>query len=493
MIAVNILSKSQYIKGKQCSKALWYSYHRKDLLPEADTQAEIRFESGREVGELARQLFPGGHLIDCKPWEIEKSLQDTSQLIQSDIAILYEAAVLAPDGAYARVDILEKSKLQPNRWNIIEVKSSTSVKDSHLDDAAMQYYTFSAAGYVIDKCFILHINNEYVRQGDINLAALFKQVDITDMVLSQQTGIPARVESLSRLVTQAKEPQVNIGSHCSSPFDCNFKDHCWKDVPEYSIFDVLTVKKALEVSASTGSYFVKDIPVENIPKGAKAIDLRSHLENSIYADVSKLQAFINPLQYPLYYLDFETIGPAVPMYDGTKPYQNIPFQFSLHIEHAAGKLENKGYLHWHQTDPREEFIVNLLRECGSSGPIIVYNQSFEAGCVSALAEAFPQYAPALLALNARMVDLLVPFKQRWLYHPKQNGSASIKAVLPAFTEKGYEELGIADGMAASNKYFSFMQGNLSENEKSRLYSDLIAYCELDTYAMVELMRIVRSY
>lgn len=150
-------------------------------------------------------------------------------------------------------------------------------------------------------------------------------------------------------------------------------------------------------------------------------------------------------------------------------------------------------LHWQQTDPREEFVEQLLKQCGISGHIIVYNKAFEAGCVTALAEVFPQHATALLALNQRMVDLLVPFKQRWLYHPKQNGSAYIKSVLPAFTGKSYEELDIAEGSAASEQYMAFMLGKLAETEKEKLYSDLIAYCEMDTHAMVELMRIARSY
>lgn len=487
---MEMISKSQYIKGKQCTKALWYHHHRKDLLPKKDDKAEGRFETGREVGELARQLFPGGMLVDSKPWEIEQSLQLTQELIQQDASVIYEAAALAPDGAYARADILVKT--DTDAWNMVEVKSSTSVKDYYLDDASMQYYAFTQAGYKIDRCLILHINNSYVRHGELDLVALFIQADITDQVHAQQPAIPALVASLRALISQAHEPQIAIGPQCSAPFDCDYQYHCWKDVPEYSIFDVLTAKKAFELAAATGSYQVKDIPTGNIPKGAKSIDLRCYLENTSHADKTKLQEFLKPLQYPLYYLDFETLGPAVPMYDGTKAYQPVPFQFSLHIEHAADNLESKGYLHWQRTDPREEFVEQLLKQCGTSGPIIVYNKAFEAGCITALAEFFSQYATALLSLNVRMVDLLVPFKQRWLYHPKQNGSASIKAVLPAFTGKSYDELDIAEGSAASEQYMAFMLGKLNVQESEKLYSDLIAYCEMDTYSMVELMRIARA-
>lgn len=485
-----VLSKSQYLKGKQCPKALWYQHHRKDLLPELDSTAEARFEAGREVGELARQRFPGGQLIDCKAWEIEESLEQTQTLVRNGTSIIFEAAACAADGAYARVDILVRNAA--GNWDIVEVKSSTGVKEYHLDDAALQYYAFTQAGYTIDRCRILHINNNYVRQGALDVQSLFADIDITGHVLAQQVSISTLVASLRSLIAQPDEPAIDIGPQCNTPFECNYQHHCWREVPDYSVFNVLQADKAFAQAVASGSYLVKNIPHAQIPKG-KLLDVQCYLSNAPNIESGKLREFTRFLEFPIYYLDFETIGPAVPLYDGTRPYQAIPFQFSLHIEHAPDKLESKGYLHWHQTDPREEFTEALLAECGTSGPIIVYNKTFEAGCVKQLAEVFPQHTEALLALNERMVDLLVPFKQRWLYHPKQNGSASIKAVLPAFTGKSYEELDIAEGSAASDKYLAFMRGKLTEAEKEKLYSDLIAYCELDTYAMVELMRLIRTY
>lgn len=373
---------------------------------------------------------------------------------------------MAADGTYARADILVR--IDANTWNLIEVKSSTSVKDYHLDDASVQYYAFTQAGYKIDRCLILHINNTYTRQGALDLNELFTQANITDLVLAQQPAIPALIAALQGTISQMQEPQIAIGPHCAAPFECNYHHHCWQEVPEYSIFNILQAKKAFELVASSGSYHVKDIPAAQIPR-SKAIDVRCHLENTPHIDKLKLQEFVAFLQYPIYYLDFETIGPAVPLYDGTKPYQAVPFQFSLHTEHVPDRLESGGYLHWQKTDPREEFAEQLLKQCGIAGPIIVYNKAFEAGCIKVLAEAFPQHAVALLALNERMVDLLVPFKQRWLYHPKQNGSASIKAVLPAFTDKSYEDLDIAEGSAASDQYLAFMQGKLTEAERDMRY------------------------
>ena len=411
-----ILSKSQYIKGMQCPKALWYQHHRKDLLSGLDSSAEARFAAGREVGELARRRFPNGQLIDCKAWEIEASLEQTRALIAQNTPAVFEAAACSPDGAYARVDILLRNAT--GNHEIIEVKSSTGVKDTHLDDVALQYYAFTQAGYPIDRCSILHINNSYVREGEIDLEALFTEVDITDLVSARQVAIPSVIGSLHGIIAQLDEPTIAIGQHCKVPFECNYQHHCWREVPEYSVFDVLQGEKAFALAATTGSYLVSDIPHSQIPK-SKTIDVACYLSNTHHVEAVKLQEFARFLDFPIYYLDFETISPAVPLFDGTRPYEAVPFQFSLHIEHAADRLESKGYLHWHPTDPREEFAEALLAQCGIAGPIIVYNKSFEAGCVKRLAEFLPQHATALLALNERMVDLLVPFRQRWLYHPDQ--------------------------------------------------------------------------
>ena len=229
-------------------------------------------------------------------------------------------------------------------------------------------------------------------------------------------------------------------------------------------------------------------------KGAKVIELKAYRENQTIINKPALAEFLKSLQYPLYFLDYETISHPIPMFSGTKPYQQVPFQFSLHIQETPESLlEHKQFLHTFRTDPREEFTEKLVSVMGNSGSVIVYNQKFEEGCNDDLAEAFPQYAAQIKAINARMVDLLTPFSKRWAYHPAQCGSASIKKVLPAFTEESYEGLEIANGANASGLYLEFMQKGLPAAAKEKLWADLTAYCELDTFAMVKLLEVLDGF
>lgn len=486
------ISKSQYLKGSQCQKAFWYLHNRKDLKPVIDAATQERFDVGKEVGELAQQCFPGGVLIEAKPWEFAESAQKTKEIIENGAETIYEAAALAPNGAaYARADILTK---ESEGWHLIEVKSSTSVKDYHYVDTTLQYYAFTQAGYDIKKCSLMHINKEYTRQGEIDPKELFEIVDITDELVLRQADIPDHLDELTHIVKLPDEPEVKIGSHCTDPYDCDYKHHCWKEVPTFSVFNVLYGKKAEEVADITGSYDPVDIPDEHIPSGAKAKDVKSYKEGKSHIEPEKIKGFLDSLIFPLHYVDYETIGPAIPMFDNTQPYKPVPFQFSHHLEESPeDTLKHRQFLHWHPNDPREEFIEALIEMCGDEGSVVVYNKSFEAGCNTKLAEAFPEHKEALMKINDRMVDLYLPFKNRWVYHPNQNGSASIKAVLPAFTEISYEELEIAEGAEASRQYLQLLKGNLSEEEKTKLFSDLTAYCEQDTWAMTRLIKVLRGY
>lgn len=236
-----------------------------------------------------------------------------------------------------------------------------------------------------------------------------------------------------------------------------------------------------------GSYDIKNIPQKLFPTGAKVTDINCHQENKTHIDKDKIKGWLRGLQYPLYFLDYETLMPAIPLFESTRPYQQIPFQFLLHIQNNLDdELQHFEYLHKEKSDPREEFIKKLIEVCGNSGSIICYNQSFEKTRNKELAEDFPQYAESLEAINRRVVDLMEPFQKRFIYSPKQQSSVSIKAVLPAFTELNYKEMGIADGSEAMGAYLNFIKGKIADEAK--LMEDLSAYCKLDTYAMVELVK-----
>jgi hypothetical protein len=487
------LSKSEYVKGLQCPKALWFQRFRKSLKPEINVAAQAQFDTGNETSLLAQSYYPDGVKITSHYSQIASGEKLTRKVIAKGHTIIYEATAISPvDGSHARIDIFRKVE-GSDAWDLIEVKSTTSVKSTHIDDMALQFHAFSDAGYQINKCYMMIIDNTYVRSGKIDLLSLFRLEDISSQVHKKQAEVKVQVEKLLTTLDMNNQPTEEIGARCNGPFECEYKSYCWQKVPEYSIFNIFSAKKADSIVKIAESYEIKDIPSKFSPSVIKKIDIEAYLTGNIVKDKIKIDGFLRHIQYPLYYLDYETIGPAIPLFDGTKPYEQIPFQFSLHIQNtAADELEHFEFLFREKTDPRKAFTQSLIKLCGSEGSIIVYNKSFEAACNNKLGAVFPAYAEGLKKINQRMVDLLVPFKKRWLYSPTQKGSASIKAVLPAFSTLDYKELEIAGGGEASSKYQDFAKGNISNQEADSLFENLSKYCSLDTYAMFVLIEKMRT-
>lgn len=484
------ISKSQYVKGLQCPKALWLYRHRKDLAPEIDAQTQARFDAGNEIGTLAMSYFDGGVEVKNAYWDVKGAIESTQQFIKDGHDIIFEATAMHPvDGGYSRIDILKRVS-GSDEWDLIEVKSSTSVKDYHLDDMAFQYHVFNGAGYKIRKCFMMVLDNSYIRAGDIDPKSLFKLEEISSEVFSKQAEVEAVAGQLGYVLERKKEPGVSIGARCFAPFECDYRDHCWKYVPDYSVYDVFQKKKAEELSRQHGVALEK-LPNHIRPGGVKGLDIDSYLNGETIIDIANIRGFLSQLQYPLYFLDYETINPAIPLFDGTRPYQQIPFQFSVHIQESPdAELVHHEYLHKEQTDPRRFFAEKLIDLCGVDGHVIVYNQSFEIARNNDLARDFPEYATALNAINSRVIDLLEPFRKRWLYNPSQKSSASIKTVLPAFTDLSYDDLEISHGGDAMLQYNSFINGSLPETEQPALWKNLVEYCKQDTYAMVLLLEVL---
>ena len=488
------LSKSQYIKGLQCPKALWFYKHRKDLAPEITPVKQAIFDTGHEVGHVAQEYFEGGIEVTADYWDIEKAVELTNKYREEGYKLVYEATAVHPvTGLYSRIDILRKVD-DSDAWDLIEVKSSTSVKDYHIDDLSFQYYVFKNAGYKIRDCFMMVIDNQYRRNGDIDPRGLLRMECITDQVLATQDEVEYWTAELLAIADSEIEPEVEIGARCNKPFECDYKEHCWKHVPEYSILNIYQAGKAEQVVHACGSYDINNIPDDLLPVGIKLIDISSYRNGTIHSDQQNIEKFLKRLENPLCYLDYETVWPAIPLYDGVRPYQQVPFQFSLHIQAGSDSaIEHHEFLHKDSSDPRKAFAEFLIEACGDRGSVIVYNQGFEEKRNQELAEDFPEFAESLLYINSRMVDLLIPFKNRWLYHPGQKGSASIKRVLPAFTDLDYEGMDIAEGADASRLYQHFVQGKLGEEEIEKMWRDLSEYCLLDTHAMVELVGTLKTF
>ena len=473
-----LLSKSKYLTGLQCPKLLWVQINDPKRLPQVDLSTQFIFDQGYLVGELAKKLFPEG--IDVPNDGFMENIAATGRLLNERIP-LFEAGILA-DQIYSRVDILRSAN--EDQWDIIEVKSSTSVKDVNIQDVAFQKHCCENQGLPINHCYLAYIINQYTKNGEINPQELFKIDDITDLVKEVGHGIHDRIDSMFENMAREKCPDIGIGPHCRDPYECALA-MCWDFLPENNIFNLYYGgKKCFEIYDS-GISTVKDIPNSYKLNGKQCIQRDCEVSGQPHVDGEAISDFLRTLQYPLYYLDFETIGPAVPLFDGTRPYQAVPFQFSLHVV-SDDKVNPKhfSFLTDSPDDPRPRFLYELKKVLGNAGSIVVYNQGFEEGILKELAKMFPEYDDWITGVRARLVDLLQPFRGFHYYHPQQKGSASIKKVLPALTGQGYDGMEIAEGVEASIKYYKVTYGEATEEERNKVREDLEEYCALDTEGMI---------
>ena len=474
-----LLSKSRYLNGLQCPKLLWTLINQPESIPELDTVTQYIFDQGHLVGEYAKKLFPGG--INIPQEDFMENIATTKRLLV-ERKPLFEAGILSGN-IYCRVDIL--NPVNEDEWDIIEIKSSTSVKDVHIDDLSFQKFCCEKAGLRIRNCKLGFINNQYVKNGEIDPQELFILVDISTQVEEVSENIEERVFNLLEVISNKTCPAVTISQHCLAPYECPLCAECWGFLPENSIFDLRGGKTNQFSLYEQGIISIKDIP-DDIPLSRQQqIQKECVKTGSVHVEKEEIRQFLWKLKYPLYYLDFETFGPAIPIYDRTKPYQDIPFQFSLHIVQSdVSEPVHYSLLTEGREDPRPQILHELQRLLGSEGSIIAYNAGFEEGILRELVEAFPGYTDWLEGILTRMVDLLFPFTNFYYYNVSQKDTASLKKVLPAVTGKGYEELGISAGMDASIAYERIMYGDATEEEIDRVRADLIKYCKLDTEGMI---------
>jgi hypothetical protein len=473
-----MLSKSRYLNGLQCPKLLWIQSNEPKRIPETDSVTQYIFDQGHLVGEYAKRLFPGG--IDVPQDDFMGNIGKTKGLL-TERKPLFEAGILAGE-IYSRVDIL--NPVNEDEWDIIEVKSSTIVKDVHIDDVSFQKYCSEQFGLKIRNCFLVLINSSYVKNGEIDPNGLFSIHDVTDQVMAASEGIENRIDAMLETVKSEACPEVSIGRHCREPYECPLAE-CWEFLPDNSIFELRGGKTKQYSLYEQGILSIKDIPDYILLSRQQKIQKECVITGNTHIEKEEIQQFLNRLEYPLYYLDFETIGQAIPIYDGTRPYQTIPFQFSLHIvENDESEPVHYSFLAEGREDPRPQLLNKLQELIGSEGSIIAYNSGFEEGVLRELAEVFPEYAGWLDCIFARIVDLLAPFSSFHYYNASQKDTASLKKVLPAVTGKGYEEMGIGAGMDASIAYERITYGNATQEEISRVRADLLKYCKLDTEGMI---------
>ena len=477
------LSKSLILKGMQCQRALWLAKHPPDFNFPANPEKEALLAAGIEVGRLARELFPGGALVPFGELSISEQIAYTRELVEGGAAVIYEAA-FEFDGLFVKADILVR---HGDGWEIHEVKSSTEVKVEHHDDLAVQDYVVSRAGLRIDKLFLVHIDNSYVRRGPIEVQRLFASQEITAEARARQSDIPGLIERCRATLAEPAEPGIDIGLHCHDLYDCNFIPWCWRHIPEDSVFDLSGSKKDKFALYYDGFVKLADVPLERL-KEKQRFEALATLNRRDHVDPEAVRAFLDSLWYPLCHLDFETFNSAIPLYDDVRPYQQIPFQYSLHRQASAdAPIEPSEYLAGPGYDPRRELAERLLAEIPVDACILTYNQSFEVGVLKELAKLFPDLSDALQARISNVRDLMLPFRNRAVYRWPMKGSYSIKQVLPAMVpELSYEGMAIADGTAAMRAYQE-MCATLDAERLAEIRRGLLEYCGMDTWGMVRIL------
>jgi hypothetical protein len=399
-----LISKSSFIRGQQCHKSLWLHLNQPEERDEISEFQQRIFDTGHSVGSYAQQLFPGG--IDASRGEHEKigeALAYTQDLIKNGQSVIYEAAF--GDGeTLCYMDILVQENGQ---WRAYEVKASTGVKDYQVMDVAFQYYVITRSGLQLADIYLVHLNNQYIRRGEIDVQQLFTRINMSSAIHALQDQIPGNLEALQKMLSVETTPDIAMGYQCTHPYGCDFFEFCRRSV--------------------------------DLGSGNREQGIGNRQQGEGNRNQEALDEFKDRLVYPLFFMDFETIFPPIPMHDESRPYQQIPFQWSVHrVENSeiakwrnSENLQHFEYLGIPPADPRSAFIEELLARLGNEGSILVWNQGFEKNRLKEIARDFPEYREQIEEMLKRIVDLMVPFRRKHLYTPEMNGSYSLKAVLPA--------------------------------------------------------------
>jgi len=494
------LSKSKYCGLWQCPKIAWLRKYKPEELS-LDAGVLSRMEAGNEVGDLAMGLF-GDYVevtaYDGEKLDLAKMIADTRTEMEKGTPVICEAS-FSYNGLYCAVDILKKDG---GGWVIYEVKSSTKRqkddgsyeddKEVYIADISYQKYVLEHCGVNVKDTYLVCLNGDYVFDGTLDLSQLFFISDVAAPVAAEIKNIEYNVAIAEKILQSAEEPEIDLSEACHKPYDCAFRPYCFRHIPKESVFDLyrLPFKKKIDYYRK-GWISYRDLllnaPIKN-EKQLRQIEF-GLADKDAYMDKVGIAAFLDKLSYPLYFLDFETMQPVIPRFVGTRPYMQIPFQYSLHyIEQEGGELKHKEFLAESGPDPRRALAERLCEDIPMNVCVTAYNKAFECTRIKELAAEFPDLAEHLLNIRDNIVDLLVPFQSGWYYNRAMGGSFSIKSVLPAIfpddPELDYHNLeGIHNGSEAMTIFPKIKDMPPEEQAKAR--HDLLKYCELDTYAMVK--------
>ena len=503
MVKDKLLTKSLYLRGLQCEKSLWLKINNSDVLEDINKSILQIFETGSKVGALACNLFPNGKRISFENTVRDQRIALTKHWIEDGVSTIYEAT-FEFDGVLVMVDILNRDS--DGNFEIYEVKSSSwnSKKklkdiDTYIKDVSIQYYVLNGCGLNISKAAVTLLNGDYIRGDELDINDLFIHQIVTDEVISLQNRIPGTLESFRGVLNEQEiEPDIDIGWHCKKPYKCDASEYCWRvqrKIPEYSVFNIfpLTKKsKALEL------YHQGIVNIDEIPKSFQLTDKqqlavdasKSSIDKKPQINRNKLALFLSSLSYPFYYLDFETFQQPIPEFKGISPFQQIPFQYSVHVEQNNQTLEHKEFLGKEGSDPRERLVKKLIKDIPMNATVLAFNASFEQMVLKGLAKQFSQYEDHLLSISENIIDIAIPFQKRYYYLAEMKGRHSIKIVLPLLVPEmaeAYKGLDLVHDGSEAMQAFSIL-GDIEDPEKiRRIRESLIEYCKLDTLAMVKIL------
>jgi hypothetical protein len=480
------LSKSRVMAGLQCEKLLWWLVHEPEA-PELafDASVQAAFDRGTRVGEVARGYVPGGVLIDLPPEAYAERVAATRRALDGGAPALYEGAFQA-DGVFVAVDILERG--DPG-FGLVEVKSSTHVKEHYAADVAVQAHVLRRSGLSLGRQHVMHLNRECAYP---DLSNLFVRADVTEAVAPLAAEMP-RVIARQLAMLQGPLPEVPTGPHCTTPYECPFMARCWPARPPHHVGTLYAMKRRALGLDEQGYRTIHDLP-EEVPLGRIADRQRRAVKEGRLVVEPGLARALAPFVPPIAFLDFETAGLPIPVWNGCHPYEAVPVQFSCHVEDAGGRVVHHEWLAEGPGDPRPALAERVIRACGPARAVVVYNAGFERRCLEQMAAGLPALAGPLRGIIARLVDLL-PVVREHVYHPDFGGSFGLKSVLPALVpELRYDDLAIGDGSLASLELerLLFQGGGLTEEARAQLRADLLRYCGQDTWGLVRLLRRLRE-
>ncbi len=494
------LSKSKYCGLWQCPKIAWLRQYKPEVAV-IDDMVQARFDAGNVVGDLAMGLF--GDYVEVTTYNGEKldlkaMIDKTSSEMAKGTHNICEAS-FSYNGLYCAVDILRKTE---DGWAIYEVKSSTKHKkddgsyeddkEVYIADVAYQKYVLEHCGVNVTGTYLVCLNGDYVFDGTLNIKQLFFISDVADQVSNEIQSIEPNLEIAERVLTSDEEPDIDLDVHCRKPYVCAFWKYCSKHIPDESVFNLYRLWMSKKIEYYKNGWITYRDLIDNAPitneKHLRQIEFGLE-DKGTYINKAEIATFLQNLSYPLYFLDFETMQPVIPQYIGTRPYAQIPFQYSLHyIEEEGGELKHKEFLAESGTDPRRALAEQLCADIPMNVCVTAYNKAFECTRIRELAETYPDLAEHLLNIRDNIVDLLDPFQSGWYYNRAMKGSFSIKSVLPAIfpddPSLNYHNLeGVHNGGEAMTIFPKIKDMAPEEQQKAR--HNLLKYCELDTYAMVK--------